>query len=88
LRKAAYPALLAVGSVADNRVAFWEPLKFAAKARALTTAGNPILSRTAMYAGHMGDPGLNAQYKESASFLAFAIWAAGHKWGDVVQRPA
>jgi oligopeptidase B len=88
LKAAPYPALLAVGSVADNRVAFWEPLKFAAKARALTTAGNPILSRTAMYAGHMGDPGLTAQYKESASFLAFAIWAADRKWGQVAQRKA
>lgn len=88
LKKAAYPALLAVGSVADNRVAFWEPLKFAVKARTLTTAGNPILSRTAMYAGHMGDPGAQAMYEESASFLAFATWAADRKWGRVPQRPA
>lgn len=86
LKKAAYPALLAVGSVADNRVAFWEPLKFAAKARVLTTAGNPILSRTAMYAGHMGDPGVKAMHEENASFLAFAIWAADRKWGNVPQR--
>ena len=85
LRKTAYPALLAVGSVADNRVAFWEPLKFAVKARALTTAGNPILSRTAMYAGHMGDPGARAMYEEGASFLAFAMWAADRKWGKVPQ---
>ena len=87
LKKAAYPALLAVGSVADNRVAFWEPLKFAVKARNLTTAGNPILSRTAMYAGHMGDAGAQAMYEENASFLAFAIWAADRKWGKVPQRP-
>jgi len=88
LRSAAYPALLAVGSVADNRVAFWEPLKFAVKARALTTAGNPILSRTLMYAGHMGDPGATAMYAENASFLAFAIWAAERRWGAVPQRAA
>lgn len=88
LRATAYPALLAVGSVADNRVAFWEPLKFAVKARTLTTAGNPILSRTLRYAGHMGDPGAKALYAENASFLAFAIWAADRKWGDVPQRPA
>jgi oligopeptidase B len=86
LRAAAYPALLAVGSVADNRVAFWEPLKFAVKTRTLTTAGNPILSRTAMYAGHAGDPGAKAQYLQKASFVAFAIWAADRKWGNVPQR--
>jgi oligopeptidase B len=86
LKPAAYPALLALGSVADNRVAFWEPLKFAVKARVLTSAGNPILSRTAMYAGHMGDPGDKAMYEENAAFLAFAIWAADRKWGNVPQR--
>lgn len=86
LRKAAYPALFALGSVADNRVAFWEPLKFAVKARTLTTAGNPMLSKTAMYAGHMGDPGIKAQYAQDASFIAFAVWAADHKWGTVPQR--
>jgi oligopeptidase B len=85
LRANAYPALFALGSVADNRVAFWEPLKFAVKARTLTTAGNPILSRTAMYAGHMGDPGVKAMLDESASFMAFAIWAADRKWGRVPQ---
>jgi oligopeptidase B len=88
LRRTAYPALLALGSVADDRVAFWEPLKFAAKARALTTAGNPILSKTLLYAGHMGDPGATAQRAQDASFMAFAIWAAERRWGDVPQRPA
>ncbi|TWI67403.1 oligopeptidase B [Pseudoduganella lurida] len=88
LRKAAYPALLAQGSVADDRVAFWEPLKFAAKARTLTTAGNPILSKTLLYAGHMGDPGATAVRAQHATYGAFAIWAADRKWGDVPQRPA
>jgi oligopeptidase B len=88
LGKAAYPALLAVGSVADNAVAFWEPLKFAVKARTLTTAGNPILSRTGMYAGHMGVLRTKAHYVEQASFIAFGVWAAARKWGDVPQRPA
>ncbi|MBB3224941.1 prolyl oligopeptidase family serine peptidase [Pseudoduganella umbonata] len=87
LRPAAYPALLAQGSVADDRVAFWEPLKFAAKARGLTTAGNPILSKTLLYAGHMGDPGTNAARAQHATYLAFAIWAAERRWGEVPQRP-
>ncbi len=87
LKPAAYPALFALGSVADNRVSFWEPLKFAVKARTLTTAGNPILSLSAMHAGHGGASGATAQYQEQASFLAFAVWAADRKWGDVPQRP-
>ena len=87
LRTAAYPALLALGSVADDRVAFWEPLKFAVKARGLTTAGNPILSRTLLHAGHMGDPGATAQRAQQASFMAFAVWSADRKWGQVPQRP-
>lgn len=41
-----------------------------------------------MYTDHMGDPGIKAQYEESASFMAFAIWAADRKWGAVPQRPA
>ena len=87
LRTAAYPALLALGSVADDRVAFWEPLKFVVKARGLSTAGNPILSRTLLHAGHMGDPGATAQRAWQASFMAFAVWSADQKWGQVPQRP-
>lgn len=86
LRKAAYPSLLALGSVADDRVAFWEPLKFAVKARSLSTAGNPLLSRTLLNAGHMGDPGVTAQRAQQASFMAFAVWSADRKWGQVPQR--
>jgi oligopeptidase B len=88
LKTAAYPALFALGSVADNHVSFWEPLKFAVKARTVTTAGYPILSLSAMHGGHGGASGAAAQYAEQASLLAFAIWSADRKWGDVPQRPA
>lgn len=88
LRPAAYPALLALGSVNDDMVSFWEPLKFAVKARSLSTAGNPILSRTLTNAGHMGDPDPAAQRAQHALFIAFAVWAADRKWGQVPQRPA
>lgn len=74
--------------MADNRVSFWEPLKFAVAARPLTTADNPILSLSAMHAAHGGASGAAAQDAEQASFLAFAIWAAGRKWHEVPQRPA
>ena len=87
LREAAYPALLATGSVADDRVAFWEPVKFAVKARSLTTAGNPIMVHTSMTTGHQGDPRTSAKREQQALFQAFAIWAADRRWGEVPQRP-
>lgn len=86
LRPAAYPALLATGSVADERVAFYEPLKFAVRARSLTTAGNPVMARIATTGGHMGASGAAAAQEQEALFHAFAIWAADRKWGIVPQR--
>jgi oligopeptidase B len=87
LKPAAYPALLATGSVADDRVSFWEPVKFAVKARALTLAGNPIMVRTDLTAGHAGASGASAAREQQARFQAFAIWAADRRWGVVPQRP-
>ena len=88
LRGEPYPALLATGGVADDRVAFWEPVKLVARARALTTASNPLMVNVSMTAGHMGEPGEKAARERQALFFAFAIWAAGRKWGDAPQRPA
>ena len=87
LKPAPLPALLATGGVADDRVAFWEPVKFVVKARALTTAANPIMAKVTMSGGHMGDSGAQAAREQQALFLAFAVWASGRKWGDVPQRP-
>jgi oligopeptidase B len=35
----------------------------------------------------MGDPGATAQRAQQASFMAFAVWSANRKWGQVPQRP-
>ena len=86
LRAADFPALLATGAVADERVAFYEPLKFAARARSLSTGHRPIMVRIAMAAGHAGDSGASAARAQEARLLAFAIWAADNRWGDVPQR--
>lgn len=85
--QADYPALLATGSVADERVSFWEPVKFAIKARALTSGSRPVMVRTAMASGHAGDSGASAERVQQARFLAFAVWAADDRWGGVPQRP-
>ena len=42
----AYPAILALGGLADPRVTYWEPAKWVAKLRATMTGGGPILLRT------------------------------------------
>lgn len=87
LAPAAYPALLATGAVADERVAFYEPLKFVARARALTTGDQPLMVRIAMAAGHSGDSGASAARAREARLYAFAVWAAERRWGAVPQRP-
>jgi oligopeptidase B len=80
LKPASYPALLATGSVADERVAFWEPLKFAVKARQMTQSSAPILAKISTVGGHMGKSGSSAERDQLAEFHAFAIWAAEKKW--------
>jgi oligopeptidase B len=86
LRRLPYPALLATGSLTDDRVSFTDPLKFAVKARALTTASDPIIVQIASGGGHVGTPGTDASLERNALFHAFAIWAVDRRWGNVPQR--
>lgn len=87
LKPADYPALLATGGVADDRVAFWEPLKFTAKVRDLNTSSAPILSRIDLQSGHFGDPSPDGQLDQSALFIAFAIRAAERNRGCCSSAP-
>ena len=57
VRPQRYPAILALGGLADPRVTYWEPAKWVARLRATMTGGGPVLLRTAMEAGHAGLPG-------------------------------
>lgn len=86
LEPAPYPALLVTGSLTDDRVSFTDPLKFAVKARALTTAADPIMVQITPAGGHGGTPGDAASLERNALFHAFAIWAVDRRWGDVPQR--
>ncbi|MGC2834600.1 MAG: prolyl oligopeptidase family serine peptidase, partial [Methylocella sp.] len=52
---------------------YWEPLKWVAKLRAMTTGGGPILLRTNMGAGHAGAPGRFDHLEEVALQYAFAL---------------
>ena len=73
LKPAYYPALLMTGGVVDDRVAFWEPLKFVAKARDMSESNRPLLSHIGMQSGHLGDPSPEGQLKQTLMFLQFAL---------------
>jgi oligopeptidase B len=81
VHKAAYPPLLATGSLVDDRVGFWEPVKFVEKVRDDSTNTAPKMVKIDMSAGHMGASGRNAKLRQQAMFYAFAIWAVDNKWG-------
>ncbi|MES1158310.1 MAG: prolyl oligopeptidase family serine peptidase, partial [Terricaulis silvestris] len=72
-----YPAMLSTGGLADPRVTYWEPTKWAAKLRASTTSGRPVLLRMNMGAGHAGSAGRFEVLRELAHDYAFAIKAMG-----------
>ncbi|HEX2594089.1 MAG TPA: S9 family peptidase [Rhizomicrobium sp.] len=76
----AYPPVLATGSISDDRVAYWEPVKLVAKLRDYSTNHAPKMVKIDMSAGHMGQGGRLAQLQQMAMFYGFAIWAADRKW--------
>jgi oligopeptidase B len=73
VRPQRYPAILALAGLADPRVTYWEPAKWVARLRATMTGGGPILLRTAMEAGHGGQPGRFNRLDDVARQYAFAI---------------
>ena len=76
----AYPPILATGGLSDPRVTYWEPAKWAAKLRAFSTGGAPILLKINMEAGHGGASGRFDFLKEIALDYAFAVWALDEGW--------
>ncbi len=76
----AYPAILATGGLSDPRVTYWEPAKWAAKVRDLTTGDAPILLKINLDAGHGGASGRFDFLKEIALDYAFAVWAVERGW--------
>ena len=80
VRPKPYPAVLATGGLSDPRVTYWEPAKWAAKLRANTTSGEPVLLKINMEAGHGGASGRFDYLKEVAHDYAFAVWAVEKGW--------
>jgi oligopeptidase B len=77
-----YPAILAMGGLADPRVTYWEPAKWIARLRPTMTGGGPVLLRTNMGAGHGGASGRFNRLDEIAIVYAFALWAVGLADGE------
>ena len=72
-----YPAILAVAGLTDSRVTYWEPAKWVARLRANTTGVKPILLKTAMASGHMGDLGRFGATETTSLLYAFACQTVG-----------
>lgn len=76
LKPQAYPMVMLRTSLNDSRVMFWEPVKYAARLRALSTSGNPVLVHVDLDgAGHLGRSGRTAAREETAEELAYYLWA-------------
>jgi len=71
----AYPAILAHGGLTDPRVTWWEPEKWTARLREMTTSGRAVLLKINLEAGHGGASGRFDHLEEVALDYAFAIWA-------------
>ncbi len=68
-----YPAILATAGLDDSRVAYWEPAKWVARLRDVTTGARPILLKTEMGAGHSGPSGRYDAWRAQAFILAFVL---------------
>ena len=72
-----YPPIFVLSGLTDPRVQYWEPSKWVAKLRAMTTSRSPILLKTNMGSGHFGKTGRFAYLEEVALVYAFALKVAG-----------
>ena len=72
-----YPPILAVAGLTDPRVTYWEPAKWVARLRDLSTSANPVLFRINMDAGHAGASGRFSRLEEIAYTYAFALKVTG-----------
>ncbi|ODN68877.1 S9 family peptidase [Methylobrevis pamukkalensis] len=67
-----YPPVLAIAGLTDPRVTYWEPAKWVARLRELTTGPGPVLLDVDMTSGHGGASGRFDALREYAVRYAFA----------------
>ena len=77
LERKPYPAMLVLTGYHDSQVQYWEPAKYVAKLRDVSTSGQPVLFRTDMEAGHSGASGRFQALKDTAREWTFVIKLAG-----------
>jgi oligopeptidase B len=68
-----YPACLLTGGLHDPRVQFWEPTKFAAELRHVSSSSNPICVKLDMSAGHFSASDRYKYLKELSFDYAFLL---------------
>ncbi|MDF1608483.1 S9 family peptidase [Hoeflea sp. YIM 152468] len=73
----AYPPILAVAGLTDPRVTYWEPAKWVARLREMSTGKAPVLFKINMAAGHAGASGRFQRLEEIAYEYAFALKVVG-----------
>lgn len=74
---APYPALLVSAGLHDAQVAYWEPTKYVARLRRLSTNNEPVLLRIDMGAGHQGVSGRYSSVGETLLGYAFGLHCLG-----------
>jgi oligopeptidase B len=77
VRAEPYPALYVTAGLNDPRVQYWEPAKWVAKLRTMSTSDTPIMLKTEMGAGHGGPSGRYDAWRDEAETLAFVLNAVG-----------
>ncbi|MEO1655841.1 MAG: prolyl oligopeptidase family serine peptidase, partial [Bacteroidota bacterium] len=73
IRPQNYPNMLFFTALNDTRVGYWEPAKMVAKLRDTKTDQNLTLLKTNFSAGHGGNSGRFAHYREMAYKLALVL---------------
>ncbi len=73
----AYPPVLAISGLTDPRVTYWEPAKWVARLRDMSTGEAPVLFKINMSAGHGGASGRFQRLEEIAFEYAFALKVTG-----------
>lgn len=77
VRHGEYPRMLITTGWSDPRVPYWEPVKWAAKLRAMKTDNNLLVLKTDMGKGHGGASGRYDYLREAAFEYAFILDAFG-----------
>lgn len=73
LRPQPYPHLLALARLHDTQVPVWEPAKWIARMRAMSTGSGLQFLKTELETGHMGRSGRYKQFHDTATAYAFLV---------------